>query len=847
MKFFKRIALCLLIFSPLISGCGNSAPKEDEDLITVKFNALSDISIYPIEDKVLENPRKIIPPTVTIKDQSTNPDGLIVSGWYKDAALINQWDFKNEIVSKNMTLYAKWEKQIKVNYYLERSFDKSNEPLGTELLFVNQGLVDRDDLYNGYDFLGYYLDPDFKESSRIEIGTPLTDNTNVYIKRSDSIYFNAKALANRFDTGRAAAGSGSTEPFMELKTDKNGEQVYQVNFGYSTSADPYVYCFNPTFDIEHTKILQVKFRNLGGSNSLKFYWTAKDKDGQWTDAQSYIETSALGYSLGSNMQYMSEDDDWAVANFYVARDVTKNGYSTWGIANQLVTLRIQSSYVSKNKDDLSNVIQIKEIRGFDSDEYLKNVDTQKVIDITKNDSEEELHEKSQQQQSIKGFIFPKNYNCVDLSGDQTTSNSTFNRVSGLLMHGNFGQGEIKARLNYTANEALSLDDYTTIKIRLKNYGYIPSLRISFENEQQRACQTSIGLKKQMNEVVEFEINMFSVHSFYTKSLRSIELAFNTTGVDNAILIESVEFLRYKPIPIHGINFNDKECAGFVSDEKCSVSYNSGYKATTFNVTNPDKIFTKTFDTFSIDGYKELSLSFLTSDPSSLISKFIVKVNIKDNISDTYEFDISFVKNTIQTKKVALKHVGYLSSIDVSFAGTGTVNIKELRFETNDTSFDFQNDQYFSKMMPGQWYDGESYDYSLNALKIGNGNTLWCYAGGGGYTGLENFPLRGTTRLVVIYQNRTNYVHIYAGLGCGPASAVKPDVGVNAYPSSPNCSGQVELDVMTNMGENEWASTYFEFKNTPMKNISQTDFQNYVCYMAALYYSFNLYIRAVIIC
>ncbi len=35
-------------------------------------------------------------------------EGMHLEGWYKDILLTEEWDFKNDIVKENMTLYAKW-------------------------------------------------------------------------------------------------------------------------------------------------------------------------------------------------------------------------------------------------------------------------------------------------------------------------------------------------------------------------------------------------------------------------------------------------------------------------------------------------------------------------------------------------------------------------------------------------------------------------------------------------------------------------------------------------------------------------------------------------------------------
>ena len=51
--------------------------------------------------------------TVNHGDHATQPASpnradCTFAGWYKDAAYVNQWDFKNDIVTGPVTLYAKW-------------------------------------------------------------------------------------------------------------------------------------------------------------------------------------------------------------------------------------------------------------------------------------------------------------------------------------------------------------------------------------------------------------------------------------------------------------------------------------------------------------------------------------------------------------------------------------------------------------------------------------------------------------------------------------------------------------------------------------------------------------------
>lgn len=58
-----------------------------------------------IPDQIVQYGEKIKKP------ENPEREGLIFSGWYKDIKLSEEWDFDNDVVENNMTLYAKWEEK----------------------------------------------------------------------------------------------------------------------------------------------------------------------------------------------------------------------------------------------------------------------------------------------------------------------------------------------------------------------------------------------------------------------------------------------------------------------------------------------------------------------------------------------------------------------------------------------------------------------------------------------------------------------------------------------------------------------------------------------------------------
>lgn len=66
---------------------------------TIKFASRGGTEIA---DKIVQYGEKIIPPEEPIRD------GYLFTGWYKDIDLTSLWDFENDKVQGNMTLYAGW-------------------------------------------------------------------------------------------------------------------------------------------------------------------------------------------------------------------------------------------------------------------------------------------------------------------------------------------------------------------------------------------------------------------------------------------------------------------------------------------------------------------------------------------------------------------------------------------------------------------------------------------------------------------------------------------------------------------------------------------------------------------
>jgi uncharacterized repeat protein (TIGR02543 family) len=67
---------------------------------TVTFNSQEGSSVSPIEDIVSGN--------LISEPSSPTKNGYVFDGWYKESTCINAWNFSNDHVDSNLTLYAKW-------------------------------------------------------------------------------------------------------------------------------------------------------------------------------------------------------------------------------------------------------------------------------------------------------------------------------------------------------------------------------------------------------------------------------------------------------------------------------------------------------------------------------------------------------------------------------------------------------------------------------------------------------------------------------------------------------------------------------------------------------------------
>ncbi len=103
-------------------------------------------------------------------------EGYTLCGWYTDAEFVNAWDFVNDTVSENVTLYAKW---------LPNEFDKEGSDTGICIEILNE---------DGYTYTGKAIKPEIvvrDDGNVLTLGKDYTvaykNNTNARAKDDTSV------------------------------------------------------------------------------------------------------------------------------------------------------------------------------------------------------------------------------------------------------------------------------------------------------------------------------------------------------------------------------------------------------------------------------------------------------------------------------------------------------------------------------------------------------------------------------------------------------------------------------------------------------------------------------------
>lgn len=145
-SIFKKLTYISLLFVMIftIVGCEKTEPVTQPPVITetpvtptptpvvkytVTFNSNGGSTITSIE---VEQNNKVSAPTNPTKE------GYTFIGWFSDEALTKSWNFENDVITANTTLYAKWEEIVTKTSY--NNISKNDPYYGSAYALEDQKL-----------------------------------------------------------------------------------------------------------------------------------------------------------------------------------------------------------------------------------------------------------------------------------------------------------------------------------------------------------------------------------------------------------------------------------------------------------------------------------------------------------------------------------------------------------------------------------------------------------------------------------------------------------------------------------------------------------------------------------
>ena len=830
--------------------------SEEKTTAVVHFDLNTKFQTNSVKDKTVTLGKRVVQPSVYILED--NPTNLHVYGWYTDKNFSTQWDFKNDRVEGDMTLYARWVELFEVDYYVNGVFNKTENVFNGDLLEEDATLVE------GFRYMGTYTNDLYEE--KIDFTQPVTSNMDVFVLRSEGLY-----ISDHVDEGELSSGALSENLVAYLgttgTTDEEGwvdeytvqtayetgtveEKCTYVNFGYTpTYGDGYVELCR-SFDISQSQIIRVWMKNLGNAEGVCMYFTAmldaennvySETGMNYSQAfcyPNYIGNDAARINFTDEQKGMDETDEWFYVDFNLY-EIYKNGYSVWGTSPYLGALRLQANYKSDpNKEDFSNVFLIKAIEGIPCEVPVEDsAAVQEKMDNAAALKQEQLDEvSSSQTENANGLVFPKDYACVESVSEHA---KTVNSTEGLLF---YADNEILVRdydsaihsfsVRMPEGKTVDMGVYTTLHLTLCNYGYASDLIVYVYNDEGVPVKAELDIATRMTASKTYSVNLYGEFGM-EGSLERIEILYSSVGVDNVIAFEEIYLGEFKPYDTVGINFNDKYCYGFTSTEEVTVAFEASRSGTLFTVlesgatvTCPDKSFKAT-----TDGYGYATLQYILYSTSNVTAVTVeYKINGAFTTPYVYQLDTENKgKNQSVTLPFVLEERGTVEALRLSFEGTGGIILKEISYSVLKTGLPFY--QSYSNVYSGafaEWVSGGQYVYD-ETLKasllvkaqdklVVNGSLYIGYTKNLGHLSVPHDTysvlVTETTKVKIVYQNKTAVNNMQVNFVFSKWDTESGETAMDA-PTKFMENNNQEIDV--NMAEYEWSVLTLEIPTQYLNN------------------------------
>lgn len=808
--------LILLAGILLFSGC---QPKEEGYHVT--FNTCTNLKTTKIKERTVSAGATITKPNVSVIDEEYS--NYVVVGWYLDEEYTKEWNFDTDVVESDIVLYARWEKQFFVRYFM------SNEKVARLGEYVPEGdhAEPKDELAQGWKVLGYYADAGY--SVPFDFDQPITADTDVYILLSDSIYWNAPAIKNGFII-EASSGEGSAVGEVVLE-EKEDESYVRIDFGHSTRTDPHIQAFTP-LDMTKSQILTITYRNLGNAKSLRFFWVVEYENGTYSGPGGEAEPF---YSFAVDIKRgMSENDEWQTVTVDMGEATVVDGVSQWAQGKTLNIFRIDAEYMEgMDAEFVPNIIEIKEISFAPGTEYI----SEDTVELYGDDVFAVMDAAGEQEAVSNGYVFPKNRE-ASTPKQGTVQYNKLDCVTYL-----FPYGSKKGLVSFDMSKLkIDMENNQILCLKYKNEGHGDAMTIRYTTTDGKTGEKEVDIKSKMQAYSTLYINMLNEEDWNGK-LDTLSLIYHKAGTNNVLSLQSLYVKPFEAADLPGINFADNKCAGFTDNDVYKILYDGKNESCYVEMLADSAVMQK-------------KVSIDTSIYASLEFTYSVQINGIESITIGYQIGGKWYTGTFdgikrtsgfETLSIPLEKKGLVTGVKIELNGQGKISMRSLIFKVDsEYALDLSDDSYVKDHFYAEWALNYAVDYdefkgaTLLSGSSSSDSRCMFYLGASGY--MENITLDAKNQKVyVCYSNpgetrEAELTVYYAG------SDNKTGSGIAGNDSSVRETKSVSQTAMLqgNMKNGEWKVAVFDFSGMNLFSADRN------ATMLAFAPGGDLYLRAIVL-
>ncbi|MDE7161737.1 MAG: InlB B-repeat-containing protein, partial [Anaeroplasmataceae bacterium] len=187
MKLGRKVIILLVCLVAVVglAACstGGNDKKDDDktDQVAEYVVTFDSRNGSQVPSQTIHKGSKVTKPTDPTRE------GYIFKGWYKDTTCTAEWLFSLDVVTGNVTLYAKWEEKktpptptekYSITYVSEHGEKPEDVAEATALPATLPPVAD----VEGWHFIGWFTTPTFDTGTEAVAGSTLTANTTLYAK-----------------------------------------------------------------------------------------------------------------------------------------------------------------------------------------------------------------------------------------------------------------------------------------------------------------------------------------------------------------------------------------------------------------------------------------------------------------------------------------------------------------------------------------------------------------------------------------------------------------------------------------------------------------------------------------